>query len=489
MPKKWYNGMFSTEDWWAFWLGSFFVIVGILAAITHLPLTGWIVKFSDWVDISKAFHPAQKGLMSPLASLVVSYVLFTIVTAFAAYIMRWNLKDYIMAWSIIFVLTVVAFIIGKHAYISAPPTKWKKFGLESGLQLGGAHYIIALVIGLIIGNFAPKKFVNFMKKGARPEWFIKIAIVCLGAKLGIKALESAHFAAHLIISGICATIAAYLLYWPIAYFILRRGFGYSREWAACFASGVSICGVSAAIATAGAVRAKPIIPVLLSTLIVVYATVQLILYPPLLTKFWLNEPITAGSSLGLAIKTDGADAASGAILDDLMRSAAQLKMGVVWEEGWITLSAIMTKIWIDMFIGLWAFILAFIWVAHFERRKGEKIPKIEIWFRFPKFVLGYFFAMLIVMLLGFGGIIPEKDLIQGVKPVEGALRKFFFLLTFTSIGIVTDFRELKKAGLGKLALAYGLVLFFVITPLALLIAWVFHHGMQPPVVGQALGGH
>ncbi|OCC14335.1 Inner membrane protein [Dissulfuribacter thermophilus] len=487
--RKWYDGMFSTEDWWAFWLGGFFVILGILAAVTHLPLTGWIVKFKGWVDISHAFGSAQKGLMGPWASLIVSYIIFTAVTAAAAAIMKWNVKDYIAAWTIIFVLTVVAYIIGKHAYISAPATKWHKFGLESGLQLGGAYYIFALVIGLIIGNFAPKSFIDFMKKGARPEWFIKIAIVCLGAKLGVKALESAHFAAHLIISGICATIAGYLLYWPLAYLLLRRGFGYSREWSACFASASSICGVSAAIATAGAVRAKPIIPVLLSTLVVVYATVQLILYPPILTKFLLHEPIVAGSSLGLAIKTDGADAASGAILDELMRSAAQLKLGVIWEEGWITLSSIMTKIWIDMFIGLWAFILAVIWVAYFEKRKaGEKIPKIEIWFRFPKFVLGYFFAMLIVMILGFGNIVPVKDLIAGVKPVEGALRHLFFLLTFTSIGIVTDFRELRKAGLGKLAVAYGLVIFCIVTPLALLIAWVFHHGMMPPVVKNMIGG-
>ena len=483
--RKWYEGMFSTEDWWAFWLGAFFVILGIIAAITHWPLTGWIVHFKGWVKLSKSFGPAQKGLMGPWGSLILSYIIFTVVTAFAAWIMRWNVRDYVVAWTIVFALTVIAYIIGKNAYISAPKTKWAKYGIESGLQLGGAYYIIALAIGLIIGNFFPKGFREFIKKGAKPEWFIKIAIVCLGAKLGLKALQSAHFAAHLIISGVCATIAGYLLFWPLSYLVLRKGFGYSREWSACFASGVSICGVSAAIATGAAVRARPIIPVLLSSVIVVYAAIQLILYPPILTKFWLNEPLSAGASLGLAIKTDGADAASGAILDELMRSAAELKMGVKWEEGWITLSAIMTKIWIDMFIGLWAFILAVIWVAYFERKAGEKVPKIEIWFRFPKFVLGYFFAMFIVMFLGFTDILSYKALKFGVKPVEGALRHLFFMLTFTSIGIVTDFGELKKEGLGKIALAYGLVIFFIITPLALLIAWIFHHGMLPPVAGGA----
>ena len=332
--RKWYDGIFSTEDWWSFWLGSFFVVLGVIGAVTHLPATGWIVKFKSWVCLSKSFGPAQNGLMSPWGSLILSYIILTIVTAIPAAIMKWNVKDYVAAWTIVFILTIIAYVIGKHAYISAPVTKWEKYGLESGLQLGGAYYIIALIIGLIIGNFAPKGFKEFAKKGARPEWFIKVAIVCLGAKLGVKALESTKFASHLIATGVCATIAAYLLCWPIAYFLLRRYFGYSREWSVCFASGISVCGVSASIATAGAVRARPIIPVLLSTLIVVYATVQLILYPPLLTKFWLNEPITAGASLGLSVKTDGADAASGAILDEMMRSAAQSKLNVFWEEGW-----------------------------------------------------------------------------------------------------------------------------------------------------------
>ncbi len=476
--RKWYSGMFSTEDWWAFWIGTFFVILGIIAAATNIDLTGWIVKFSSWVDISKAFRAAHKELMSPMASLIVSYIIFTIVTAIGAWAMRWNIKDYIAAWTIIFVLTVIAYIIGTNAYISAPSTKWEKLGIESGLQLGGAHYILALVIGLLIGNFAPKGFKEFILKGARPEWFIKIAIVCLGAKLGLKALEAPGYAMHLVVAGMCATIAAYLLYWPIAYYLMRRVFGYSREWSACFASGISICGVSAAIATAGAIRARPIVPVIISALIVIFATIQLITYPPLLTKFWFNEPISAGAALGLTIKTDGADAAAGALLDDLMRAKAE-SMGIFWEEGWITNSAILTKIWIDMFIGVWAFILAVIWVTHFERRPGEKVPKIEIWFRFPKFVLGYFFAMFIVMILGFSGALTLKQLEFGLVPVEGAMRKLFFLLTFTSIGIVTDIRELRKEGIGKLAFAYAVILFLIITPLGLFIAWLFHHGMTP----------
>ncbi len=486
--RRWYTGMFSTEDWWALWIGIFFVFLGLIAAATQIDLTGWIVKFGNWVDpvTDKAvfgFHAAHSSLMSPVASLIVSYIVFTIATAIGAYAMKWNLRDYLIAWTIIFVLTTIAYIIGQYAYISAPSTKWEKLGIDWGLQLGGAYYIIALIIGLAIGNFAPQNFKEFMHKAARPEWFIKIAIVCLGAKLGLKAIEATGFAMHLLFAGVCATIAAYLLFWPLAYTTARKVFKLSREWSACLASGISICGVSAAIATAGAIRARPIVPVMISALIVVFAVIELIVLPGVLVSipFWFNEPIAAGASLGLTIKTDGADAAAGAILDELMRAKAAA-MGIYWDEGWILASAIMTKIWIDMFIGVWAFVLAVVWVYHIERKPGEKVDKMEIWFRFPKFVIGYFIAMFTIMGLGLGNVISFENLEFGLVPVEGALRKFFFMLTFTSIGIVTDFRALKQEGLGRLAVAYAFILAVIIIPLGWFIAWLFHHGMMPPTV-------
>ena len=53
--------------------------------------------------------------------------------------------------------------------------------------------------------------------------------------------------------GLCAIIEAYLIYWALVYYIARRYFKFSREWAAPLASGISICGVSAAIATGSAI--------------------------------------------------------------------------------------------------------------------------------------------------------------------------------------------------------------------------------------------
>ena len=86
------------------------------------------------------------------------------------------------------------------------------------------------------------------------------------------------------------------------------------------------------------------------------------------------------------------------------------------------------------------------------------------------------------MGIGLADVLSFESLEFGIKPIEGSMRKFFFMLTFTSIGIVTDFRELAKEGLGRLAAAYGTILLIAIIPIGLFLAWLFHHGMMPPTV-------
>jgi len=142
----------------------------------------------------------------------------------------------------------------------------------------------------------------------------------------------------------------------------------------------------------------------------------------------------------------------------------------------------MTKIWIDMFIGLWAFLLAMIWVYKIDKIPGERVLPSEIWHRFPKFVLGYFVSWFVYLAILF--IQPEfgDEAKIGAVPVEKGMRKLFFMLTFLSIGIITDFKKLAQAKFGKMVLLYMVALFVFIIPIALLVAWIFHHGMEVPLV-------
>lgn len=142
----------------------------------------------------------------------------------------------------------------------------------------------------------------------------------------------------------------------------------------------------------------------------------------------------------------------------------------------------MTKIWIDIFIGVWAFLLALIWVYKVERAPGRAaVGPSEIWHRFPKFVIGYLITWFVY--LGIAVLTPAliEAAMVGAETVQSPMRKMMFMLTFVSIGVITDFRRLE--GMGRMAILYAVGLVFVILPIGYLVAWIFHYGMMPPSAG------
>ncbi len=127
-----------------------------------------------------------------------------------------------------------------------------------------------------------------------------------------------------------------------------------------------------------------------------------------------------------------------------------------------------------------AFVLALIWMYRVEPRTSQiRIGFSEIWFRFPKFVIGYFVGWL--SYVGIAVWFPENiaDASVGADIVQGPMRKMMFMLTFVSIGLITDFSMLK--GLGRLVLLYAIALGLIIAPIAYLVAYLFHRGMTPPL--------
>ncbi|MEW5763196.1 MAG: putative sulfate exporter family transporter, partial [Bacillota bacterium] len=429
--------LLKTEDWWAVWLGLFIFFLGFLK-LAGVDLIGWVVKTSIWLDLSKALAPASKAYegMPGIVSLILTYLFLMVITAIGAYFMGANIGRYVTGFTIIFWITYICWIIGSYAYIAVTPDKIKEFGIPWSLHLTGeAGFIVALIVGLLLGNFWPA-FTRFVEEAVKPEWFIKTAIVILGATIGLKACQSTGLAAQVVFRGLCAIVEAYLIYWPVVYFISRKYFKFTPEWAAPLASGISICGVSAAIATGGAIKARPVVPIIVSSLVIIFAVVELIILPFAAQAWLYHEPMVAGAWMGLAVKTDGAAAASGALVDALIRSQASTVLGVQWQEGWMLMAATTVKVFIDIFIAIWAFILAIIWAYSIERRPGEKVGASVIWERFPKFVLGYAATFILLLLVGPGlSEAAFKDLSAGVGQAD-AFRGIFFALTFFTIGLV-----------------------------------------------------
>src|SRR5437667_11737472 len=182
---------------------------------------------------------------------------------------------------------------------------------------------------------------------------IKIAIVLLGGFLGIVSAGKLSLATSLMFLGLAAIVVAYLIFWSVVYYVARVWFKFSREWAAPLASGISICGVSAAIATAAAIRARPVVAIMVSSLVVIFAVVELVVLPFAAEAFLVHQPLVAGAWMGLAVKTDGAAVASGAITEALLRAKAAAA-GITYQEGWMLMTTTTVKVFIDMFIGVWA---------------------------------------------------------------------------------------------------------------------------------------
>jgi hypothetical protein len=267
--------------------------------------------------------------------------------------------------------------------------------------------------------------------------------------------------------------------------------------------------------------------------------VELIVLPFAAREFLGTEPLVAGAWMGLAVKTDGAAVTSGAVTDALIRGKALAEANINYAEGWITMTATTVKIFIDIFIGVWAFVLAYIWCKYIECKPGEKVGAGEIWNRFPKFVLGYAGTFALFLLICMNPAQQITDVDKVIKPLQkevasiekklptvtdpaekaalelkmkenkdkikgtndtvkdqrktiansslaseetNTFRQLFFLLTFFTIGVVSNFKKLWEEGIGRLALIYCIALFGFIIWIGLIISWIFFHGVKPPVI-------
>ena len=345
--KSW----FATEDGLAVWLGL--LIVGLaLPASAGVDLLGWLAAPQVWLEAGKAVQPISKAYagLPAAASLLATFAFILGIVSLGAYCLGVKLRKFVPAFSVVFVISVVCWLAGHYAYIAQTPDKRAAMGISWSLGLTGeAGFIVALLAGLTIGNFLPGLAAG-LKEAARPEWFIKTGHRDPGRIAGGEGggRDRAGLGNHVSRPGGHHRGVLDLL--GPRLFHRAKYFKFSREWAAPLASGISICGVSAAITTGAAIRARPIVPIMVSSLVVIFSVFELILLPILAQAFLWREPMVAAAWMGLAVKTDGAAVASGAITDALIRSRAA-GAGIHYEPGWLLTTTTTVKVFIDVFIG------------------------------------------------------------------------------------------------------------------------------------------
>ena len=472
-----------SEDLVAVGLGLGVFVLGLLS-LSGADVLGWLVTTSVWTDPSTALAPVSKAYASlgGAGALLVTYLALTAVLSLSAYLLGDEVRRFALAFTGVFAIAYASWFVGSWAHIAAvTPADQGKFGVSWSLKLtneGG--FIVALLAGLLIANGFPA-FADRLRSAVRPELYIKVAIVILGAYIAVTMAGKLTLASSLMLRGLAAIVEAYLIYWPIVYLVARKGFGFSREWAAPLASGVSICGVAAAIATGGAIRARPQVAILVSSLVVVFAVIEVLILPLIAQAFMSHEPLVAAAWMGLAVKTDGAALAAGGITQSLIQAKAAAE-GIAYQPGWMLTVTATVKVFIDVFIGVWAFILAYIWTNHINPRAGESRARLgEIWERFPKFILGFVITFAVTLALALWTTAGSSGQLTAAIGEANVLRVIFFVLTFFSIGVMSNFRQLWQEGFGKLAAVYIVSLFGFVVWVGFVISWLFFAGVKPPL--------
>ena len=415
-PSVWQE-FWSKEDWWAVWLGLGIVI---LASVLYLAGSSisWIAvapaKWSTWSQLAAQF---SKNGIKYLALLGVFLVLFTTVISFIGQ----KPKAFIPSFIFIFILSTIIYTAGSWDQAS-------KYNLEPPL--------VALLVGLIISNVIGLP--RWLDAGFRVEFFIKLGIVLLGATLPFTLIIWAGPVA--ILQASIVSIVTFL-----TIFFVARKLGLDHRLAAVLGAGGAVCGVSASIAVAGAVRAKKEDPPIAITLVVLWAIIFVFALPLVSRAIHLPTGV-AGAWIGTSEFADAAGLAAAQSYGGL----AGHHLGIAGTADQALASYTLIKvIGRDVWIGIWSLVLALISVTVWERSEtNSKVQVGQIWWRFPKFVIGFLIASVLITVIVHGHTLA--DYTKTVKPVLItpiiSLRTWAFTFSFLSIGLTTRFRELATVG-------------------------------------------
>ncbi|HTZ18622.1 MAG TPA: putative sulfate exporter family transporter [Dissulfurispiraceae bacterium] len=407
--------LYLKEDWWAIYLGLGITLLAVVAFMNGSALLKSLAINPGglkWTSIDQLFAHFANNIQLYVLQFVCWVVIFGITTR----IMRIKTSEFVPAFVILYLLSIVAFSIGGWANAG-------KYMLEPPL--------VALLMGLAIANFVP--FPKWMDSGFRVEYYIKTGIVLLGATFPLRLVASAGpvalLEATIIALSTCLTI----------YFVSTKVFGLDKRLAAVLGTGGAVCGVSGSMAIGSAVGAKKEHIYSAITMVVIWALVMIVFIPFVSNILKLNPGI-AGAWVGTS---EFADAAGFAAASAYGRLAGN-------EDAAIQGFTLMKVIGRDIWIGIWSFVFALIACLKWEKEEcGVRPSPMEIWWRFPKFVLGFFVASLIMTSLVAGySAVDFKTLVKPnlFGPIAG-IRTWAFIFCFLSIGLTSRFKELKEAGL------------------------------------------
>lgn len=402
-------------------------------------------------DAVQAWQAADKAAASAKASAGSNIILSLIVLGLGLGVMFSvgmmamgnNVPKYFIGFLGVFVLSVFANFLG---------------GFKPTAAYGVNAEIMSIVLGLLIANTigTPK----WIMPAVQVEYYIKAGLVLLGAEV---------LFGKILAIGVPGIFVA----WVVTPIVLISTFIFgqkvlkmpSKTLNIVISADMSVCGTSAAIATAAACRAKKEELTLSVGLSLTFTAIMMIALPALIKALGLPE-VLGGAWIGGTIDATGSVAAAGAFLGPkALQVAATIKMIQ------------------NVLIGVTAFCVAMYWCTKVDCAEGQQVSAMEIWNRFPKFVIGFLAVSIICSVVSgnLGGDLATAMIDKGVVSVAKAFRGWMFALAFVSIGLATNFRDLAKYFKGgKPIILYVVGQSFNLC-LTLFMAWIMFYKVFPDI--------
>lgn len=405
------------EDWTVVILGFLIIGISLFIFLPEVPVFKWTNGTDLIFDVFEIKNIKIIGFQ---------FFYFIVIGIIGTFLVGKSIKNFIFGFPIVYLLTILALILAGN-------TEIKALNLEA--------VIFSLAIGLIIGNFF--KLPEWFRSALSTELFVKIGLVLLGTSVIFSDILKAGSL------GLIQALVVVLSVWYFAFWLCRK-LKVDDELAMMISSAVSICGVSAAIATSGAIKGDSKKLSYVISMVLVTAIPMMIFMPIIASHFNFPEEVT-GAWLGGSIDTSGAVVASGTLVGE-----TALKISTI------------VKFSQNVLLGLAAFAISVYWTyTHNQSSEAqESKPTLRvIWERFPKFVIGFIVASIVFSFF----VAPETrdELKESLKNLQG----LWFALAFTSIGLETNFKDLLQHNSRKPLIAFLTAQFFNIF-ITLIIAFL-----------------
>lgn len=436
-----WSDLLHQEDWLAVWAGFIVIILTAIGVITGL-FDFSAAKFDTWgngVSLASIWSGALVGRL--IFTAVVLGILFTI----GNILKGTTLKKYLPAYVGIFVLSIIVRLISAE-YTMNRYLEWAFFSLAVGL-------IIANTVGVP----------NWLKPAVQTEFYIKVGLVIMG--FSVLFSNIINFGLYGLGIAWIVTPIVIIFMWYFGTRVLKID---NKPLVITLATATSVCGTSAAIATGAASKAKKTDLSLAVSVSIIFTVLMMVVEPIIIKAVGLGG-LMGGALIGGTVDSTGAVTVAGTALGELGQTTAVLVKSIQ-----------------NILIGFIAFAVAIFFTTRVEKgtERNEKVTAAEIWYRLPKFILGFFAASLIASFV----VLPltSADTVSTINGVLDQYKNWAFVLAFTSIGLDTNFREIKEQLQGGKPLVLYIVgqLFNIV--LTFVAVWILLSGHFFPLPNIAL---